>query len=266
MKIGIFDSGLGGLFVMKGIGKKLPKYDYVYLGDTLHLPYGDRSPEMIYQLLKNGVEYLFKKNCKLIIVACNTASAKALRQIQQEYLPEHYPDRRVLGVIIPAIEESLDAKRVGVLGTMATVESKTYIKEFKKAAPKIRVFQQAAPLLVPFIENGEWELIKPVLKEYLEPLISKDIDTLVLGCTHYPLIKDEVKNIVGKNIRVVCQDEFIHRKLKEYLDRHPEIDSKLTKKGTREFLITEKTDHFEKLAKSWFSKKIELKVVELPSL
>ncbi len=264
MKIGIFDSGVGGLFVMKSVVEKLPEYDYVYLGDTKHLPYGDRSPETIYQLLKNGIHFLFKQNCNLIIVACNTASAEALRRIQQEYLPKYYPKRRVLGVIVPAIEESLESKRVGILATAATVTSKTYEKEFKKVNPSIRVYQQPAPLLVPLIENGEWDLVTPILTEYLKPLLAKKIDTLILGCTHYPILKKEIRKIIGKDIKLVCQDEFIHKKTKEYLSRHPEIKDPLSRKGTREFLITEKTAHFERLAKKWFNPSIKLKVIEVP--
>ncbi len=266
MKIGIFDSGLGGLFTMKSIVSHLPEYDYVYLGDTIHLPYGDKSKDAIYSFLKNGVSLLFQKDCALIIVACNTASAEALRRIQQEYLPAHYPDRRVLGVIIPAIEESLNADRVGILGTTATVESKTYEKKFKKASTHIRVFQQAAPLLVPFIENGEWELVKPVLKEYLKPLLEKKIDTLVLGCTHYPILKKEIREYIGPNIKLVSQDEFINKKVADYLKRHTEIEQRLTKRQTREFMISKKTDHFEKLAREWFSPSIKLEVVEIPEI
>lgn len=263
MKIGIFDSGLGGLFTMKSIVAALPEYDYVYLGDTIHLPYGDKSQETICSFLQNGVEYLFRQDCALIIVACNTASAEALRHIQQHYLPKHYPDRRVLGVIIPAIEESLEANRVGVLGTLATVESKTYEKEFKKASTHIRVFQQAAPLLVPFIETGEWELIKPVLAGYLKPLLEKEIDTLVLGCTHYPILKKEIREIIGEEIKLISQDEFIYKKIADYLKRHPEMETRLHKKGTQLFYVTEKTGHFEKLAKDWFHENIDLGVVDL---
>ncbi len=266
MKIGIFDSGLGGLFIMKSIVSSLPQYDYIYLGDTLRLPYGDRDQATIQTFLRNGVDYLFKQGCVLIIVACNTASAEALRQIQQTYLPECYPDRRVLGVIIPAIEEAMRGDRVGVLGTMATVKSRTYEKEFKKKSSHIRVFQQAAPLLVPMIENGEWNLIEPVLREYLQPLLEKDIDTLVLGCTHYPILKKEIRNIIGPEVHLVCQDEFIDKKLEDYLKRHPEISDRLSSNGTREFTITKTSEHFEKLAKEWFNKDIELKVIEIPEI
>lgn len=264
MKIGIFDSGLGGLFTMKSIISELPEYDYVYLGDTKHLPYGDKSGETIYSLLESGVAFLLNSGCALVIVACNTASAEALRGIQQNFLPKHYPDRRVLGVIIPAIEEALGGDRVGVLATSATVLSRTYEREFKKASTHIRVFQQAAPLLVPFIENGQWDLLRPILKQYLDPLIEKDIDTLVLGCTHYPIIKDDIKALIGPKIRLISQDEFMHAKIRDYLNRHPEIESKLSKNASREFFLTEKTTHFEKLAYQWFTPEIEIQVIELP--
>jgi glutamate racemase len=251
---------------MKSIVSQLPEYDYIYLGDTKHLPYGDKSSETICGLLENGVDFLFKQGCALVIVACNTASAEALRSIQQNYLPKHYPDRRVLGVIIPAIEEALGADRVGVLATTATVESRTYEKEFKKASTHIRVFQQAAPLLVPFIENGEWELAKPVLRQYLAPLMEKNIDTLILGCTHYPIIKDEIRTIIGPNIKLISQDEFMHAKIRDYLSRHPEIETLLSKNSTRRFLLTEKTAHFEKLAQSWFTPDINIEVVIVPQI
>lgn len=264
MKIGVFDSGLGGLFILKSVAENLPEYDYVYLGDTLHLPYGEKTQEAICALVQQGIEYLLQQDCALIIVACNTASAEALRQVQQKYLPIHYPDRRVLGVIIPAIEESSGTKRVGVLGTTATVASRAYEKEFKKTNPDIEIFQQAAPLLVPYIENGQWELIPPVLEEYLQPLLEKQIDTLVLGCTHYPLLKNEIRGIIGPKIRIVSQDEFLHKKVQNYLERHPEIDTRLSKNRTRAFFITKKTEHFEKLAKEWFNENTQLQVVKIP--
>ena len=248
---------------MKTIVSALPDYDYVYLGDTVNLPYGDKDQEAICSFLQNGVEFLFQQDCALIIVACNTASAEALRYIQQTFLPKRYPDRRVLGVIIPAVEESLGSDRVGVLGTVATVKSKTYEKEFKKASTHIRVFQQEAPLLVPCIENGEWDLIPPLLKQYLKPLLEKKIDTLVLGCTHYPILKKEIREIIGPHIKLISQDEFIHVKVADYLRRHPEIESKLGKTGSRDFYLTQKTDHFEALAKEWFSQDIKLVVVTI---
>ncbi len=265
MKIGIFDSGLGGLFTMHAIVTALPEYDYVYFGDTIHLPYGDRSEKEIYTFLKNAVAYLFQKDCALVLVACNTASARALRRIQQEYLPAHFPDRRVLGVIVPNIEEALHAKKVGILATRATIKSNTYPIEFKKIYPRTRVFQEAAPLLVPMIEAGAYTTITPVLTKYLAPLLKKNIDTLILACTHYPIIKKEIRDLVSTDVHVICQDEFISKKLKSYLTRHLEIKSKLSKKKTRKFLVTKKTKHFESLARKWFGRNIHLELVKLSS-
>ncbi len=252
MKIGIFDSGLGGLYTARSIIKHLPGYSYVYLGDTKNLPYGDKSPARIYTLLRAGVEFLFEQDCSIVIVACNTASTEALRKIQQEYLTQHYPDRKVLGVIVPTIEETLGAKKVGVIATNATVASGSYPQEIKKVNKKVQVFQEAAPTLVPIIENGEKHLIRPFLEKYLAPLCKKKIDTLILGCTHYPIVKNTIKTIVGKNVKVVSQDEFIYKKLRDYLHRHVEIADFLDKKKRRTFFVTEKTKHFEHLAKLWF--------------
>lgn len=251
---------------MKNIVENLPQYDYVYLGDTLHLPYGDKSPETICSLLQNGVDYLFKQECALIIVACNTASAEALRYVQQKYLPTHYPDRRVLGVIVPTIEESIPTNRIGVLGTTATVESRTYEKEFKKVSEHTQVFQQAAPLLVPMIENAELHLVEPVLKKYLKPLLEQQIDTLILGCTHYPILKKQIRDIIGPDIKLICQNEFIDKKLKHYLLRHSEIETRLTKTGTQRFTITKTNEHFEKFAREWFSLNINLEMIEIPEV
>ncbi|MFH1246327.1 MAG: hypothetical protein V1489_00940 [Candidatus Liptonbacteria bacterium] len=195
-KIGVFDSGVGGLLIMKALVKNLPEYDYVYLGDTARVPYGNRSQEIIYQFLEEAVEYLFNKNCSLIIVACNTASAEALRRIQREYLPEYYPGRRVLGVIIPTAEEALPIRRknknqnadnnagnkhkkIGILATEGTVSSEAYVREIKKINSRISVFQEPAPLLVPLIENGGLKWTDPILESYLRPLLKKKIDTLI---------------------------------------------------------------------------------------
>lgn len=266
MKIGIFDSGLGGLFVAKALIKELPQYDYVYLGDTKRVPYGNRSRETVHQFLKEAVEYLFSRDCELIIVACNTASAEALRKIQQEYLPKHYPKRRVLGVIIPTAEVALkngEAKRIGVLATQGTVRSQAYVHELKKIAPRIEVFQQAAPLLVPLIESNSIKFANPILSSYLKPLLKKNIDTLILGCTHYPILKSQIKRLCGAGIKVISQDEVIPKKLFDYLQRHSEIEKKLTKKRQRSFLVTDLTDATEALAKKWFGKNIPFQIVTI---
>ncbi len=263
MNIGIFDSGLGGLYTMQSIVKKIPEYNYVYLGDTLHLPYGVRSHAEIYRFLKEALMYLFEQDCTLIIVACNTASAQALRRVQREFLPKHFPDRRVLGVIVPNIEEAMGVKRVGILATTATVQSKTYPKEFKKYAKDTKIFQIAAPRLVPMIESGKLSKLTPVLKSYLTPLLDKNIDALILACTHYPIIKKQIRAITGKKIKVICQDEFIAKKIQNYLARHKDIQKKLTKKKERQFFVTKKTPYFEGLAKKWFGRNISLKQVAL---
>jgi len=266
MRIGFFDSGLGGLLILKSVIKKLPSYDYLYLGDTKRVPYGNRSQETIYEFTKKAVEYLFSQNCQLIILACNTASAQALRKIQQEYLPKYYPSRRVLGVIIPTVETVLENKkisRVGVLATLSTVNSKSFVKEFKKAKPNIKIFQQAAPLLVPLIENDGLKYSQPILKEYLKPLLNKKVEAIVLGCTHYPMLKNKIRKMVGRNIKVISQDELIPKKLDNYLKRHPEIEHKLRKNRQQTFAVTDLTPNFQKIAKKWFKNNICLTLVNL---
>lgn len=260
MKIGVFDSGLGGLLILRALKKELPQYDYVYLGDTQRVPYGNRSHETIYRFLEEAVDYLFKENCGLIVVACNTASAEALRKIQQQYLPKHYPKRRVLGVIIPTAEEVLkvkNVKRIGVLATQATVGSGAYVREVKKLNQKIKVFQSAAPLLVPLVENDGIKWSEPILKAYLQPLLKEKVDTIILGCTHYPILKTKIRRLAG--VRVISQDECLPRKLKDYLRGHTEIEKQLTKKHTVKLLVTDITPSFIATTRNWFNGKAKLK-------
>ncbi len=203
--IGIFDSGFGGIQILKHIVKELPEYDYIYLGDTARVPYGNRSQEIIYEFSIQAVDFLFEKGCQLIIFACNTASSKALRKIQREYLPKKYPGRKVLGVIVPASEAAVlktKNKRIGVIGTQATVNSKAFKRELNKLDPKIKVFQKACPLLVSMVEAGEHssKKTKVILGKYLKPLIDKKIDTLILGCTHYGIMEREIKKITDNGI------------------------------------------------------------------
>ncbi len=263
--IGVFDSGFGGLTVFRELVKQLPQYDYIYLGDSARAPYGNRSQDLIFKFTQQAVDYLFRQGCELIILACNTASAEALRKIQQEYLPKNYPSRRVLGVIRPTVEEAARMtknNKIGVIGTKATVFSKAYVKELEKLNPDIKVFQQACPLLVPIIEAGEHnrEDTDLILKKYLMPLLKQDIDTLILGCTHYSIIKDKIKKLVG-DIQLVSQEEIISPKLADYLKRHPEIEKKLGKTGKRIFLTTDLTDKFQKLGSQFFGEKIFPEVV-----
>lgn len=264
MKIGIFDSGLGGLVVGRAIIKQLPGYDYVYLGDTARVPYGSRSQKTVYEFTHQAVKYLFEQDCQLVILACNTASAQALRRIQREFLPKAYPDRRVLGVIIPTLE-AIDSRHqsIGIIGTSGTIHSGIYKKELKKLWPKAKVYQQASPLLVPLIENNELALARPFLQRYLRPLLAKQIDTLVLGCTHYPLLKAEIKKVLGPQIKIICQTDTVPEKLESYLVRHPEIDERLSKKHSRTFLVTDLNQDFKKVAQKLFGKPLKFKVVAL---
>ena len=262
--IGIFDSGFGGLNIMKGIAKELPEYDYIYLGDTARVPYGNRSREIIYEFTKQAVDFLFSKNCELIIFACNTASSDALRRIQQEYLPSQYPGKKVLGVIIPAVEFAVTKtknKRIGIVATEGTVSSESFIRELLKIDRDIKIYQNACPLLVPIIEAGEHnsKIVDVLLKKYLKPLIDKKIDTLILGCTHYGILESRIRKIVGKDVNVISEEKIVAKKLKDYLLRHSEIEKKLTKNRMRDFYSTDLTEKFDILGSKFFGNKIQAK-------
>lgn len=248
-KIGIFDSGFGGLTVLKEVISQLPDYDYIYLGDTARAPYGSRSSEEIYQFTEDAVEYLFGNGCELIILACNTVSAEALRRIQQEYLPRRHPNKRVLGVIVPTaeklFEDNVDCK-VGIIATEATVHSGAYIREIGKLAPHIEIVQAAAPGLVPLIEAGifQGEEIDRCLDLYLGPLVGENIEALIMGCTHYGHIESEISRFLGPTVRIYNQATTVAEKLRDYLSCHPEISSVLTKGKSVEFLCTGDVDKF----------------------
>lgn len=266
MKIGIFDSGIGGLIVARSLIEALPAYDYLYLGDTARVPYGNRSQETIYQFSREAVEYLFAHDCGLIIIACNTASAEALRRIQQEYLPAQYPNRKVLGVLIPAAEAAVQATRnqqIGIIATASTVNSGAFEREILKLLPSAKVHQVAAPLLVPMIENNSVDLLDTTLPQYLKPLISQGIDTLILGCTHYPAIKDQIRSQLPSSIQIISQDEILPGKLSEYVQRHPEVSNKLTQQQYREFLVTDLTQHLPALSAQLFGQPINFKLVHI---
>lgn len=260
--IGVFDSGLGGLTVFKYFLKELPDYNYIYLGDNARLPYGAKSPENIYNYTREAVDFLFKAGCNLIIIACNTASAQALHRLQTEYLPKHYPNRRILGVIRPlaeAIANNKKYKRVGVLGTKATVKSNAYEIELKKINPELEIFQQSAPLLVPLIEEGWLKRpeTKMILKKYLHPLKIKQIDALILGCTHYPFLYKEADKIMGGRIAVPHPGKIIADSLKEYLKRHDELGLTPDAKPTRRYCATDNPELFKSLAENFLEKKID---------
>jgi glutamate racemase len=276
MKIGIFDSGLGGLIVTKAIHKAMPEYDYVYLGDTKRVPYGNRSHETVFEFTKQGVDYLFRKeNCAIVIIACNTASARALREIQEEYMPaynamrsiagrpKNYPDRKVLGVLIPSAEEAAKFKRVGIIATTGTVSSLAFSTEIKKLNKNTKIFQNSAPMLVPLAEEGEIKSAIPFIEKYLQPFLNKKIDALVLGCTHYPIFKNQIRKILGKKVKVLSQDEIIPKKLKNYLARHKEIQKELSQKHTARILVTDVTQNMTKLTKKWFGTKTKPRFTKL---
>lgn len=251
MNIGVFDSGLGGLTVLKALLKELPEYNYVYLGDNARVPYGNRSPEIIYQFTKEAVDFLSGKNCKIIIVACNTSTATSLKRIQTEYMPDSYPDLKILGVIKPVVERigEMNLSRIGVIGTKATVNSGAFIREINKVLPKAKIFQQACPLLVPYIEDSmrNKKVLELLLKEYLKPLIKKKIGGLILACTHYEIIEKEIKEIIGEKVKVVSEGKAAACKLKDYLKRHPEIESKLEKQGNIEYNFTDPSSDYKNL-------------------
>jgi glutamate racemase len=266
--IGIFDSGIGGLTVTKEVLRQLPGYQLLYLGDIARTPYGNRSQDLIYQFTEQAVDYLFKQGCQLIIIACNTASAEALRKIQQEWLPKNYPDRRVLGVIRPVVEEAAQASRygrIGVIGTRGTIISGAYERELKAQEPKVKVFQQACPLLVPLVEEGQTKRAETtkILRNYLRPLKNQKIDTLILGCTHYPILLKQIQKICGQNIKVLDSAQIVAEKLQDYLKRHPEIESKIEKGSNHRFLVTDLTEKFQENAEDWLGQRIKLEKIEL---
>lgn len=261
--IGIFDSGYGGLTVFKSIVEKLPGYNYIYLGDNARAPYGDHSFETVYQYTLECVEWLFDQGCPLIILACNTASAKALRSIQQRILPERYPDRRVLGVIRPTAEiigDFTTSNVIGVLGTRGTVNSKSYLLEINKFFPEVTVHQQSCPMWVPLVENNEHlnSGADYFVEKYLSELFSKDtnIDTILLACTHYPLLIPKIEKIIPHHINLVWQGDIVADSLALYIQNHPKIASALTTDGARNFFTTGDQLTFDNHASVFFNEPI----------
>jgi glutamate racemase len=253
--IGVFDSGYGGLTILNEIRKEMPQYDYIYLGDNARAPYGSRSFKVVYEFTVQSVEKLFKLGCPLVILGCNTASAKALRSVQRYYLPRYAPDRRVLGVIIPTAEvvgQMSRTQHIGVLATEGTISSESYNMEIVKQSPKAVVTGLACPMWVPIIENGEAD--KPgadyFVKDSIDKLMAMDplIDTIILGCTHFPLLMDKIKKYVPENVKLVPQGKYIARSLQDYLRRHYEMREKITMNGTCTYYTTEQADKFQESA------------------
>lgn len=268
--IGVFDSGFGGLTVLKEIVKEMPQYDYLYLGDNARAPYGSRSFETVYEYTLECVKHLFDMGCELVILACNTASAKALRTIQQKDLPKIAPNKRVLGVIRPTTEIIGNYTRsgnVGVLGTAGTVSSGSYLVEIEKFFPELKVYQEACPMWVPLIENNEYqnEGADFFIKKHVTNLMQQQlhIDAIILGCTHYPLIIDKIKKYLPINVELLSQGPIVAKGLYEYLQRHPEIESQCSKSGTVSFYTTDLPETFDKAATLFYGESVKSKHLAL---
>lgn len=268
--IAVFDSGYGGLTVLDKLRKQMPEYDFLYLGDNARTPYGTRSFDIVYEYTLQAVKKLFSMGCHLVILACNTASAKALRNIQQKDLPLIAPEKRVLGVIRPSAEAVANytkTKKVGVLGTIGTVQSLSYPIELKKQNEALEVFQEACPMWVPLVENGEGEnegadyFIKKNVHQLMNQ--NKDIDTIILGCTHYPLLLNKIEQYLPSSVRVISQGDIVASSLKDYLKRHPEMDIKCSKGGITQFYTTENVEKFKQTAGYFLNEEISVNSLHL---
>lgn len=268
--IGVFDSGYGGLTILNKIREVLPQYDYIYLGDNARTPYGTRSFEIVYEFTLQAVNKLFEMGCHLVILACNTASAKALRSIQMNDLPDIDPDRRVLGVIRPTVEcigNITQSRHIGILATAGTIKSESYPLEVHKLFPDIHVNGVSCPMWVPLVENNEAqnEGTDYFIRKYIDLLLQKDeqIDTVILGCTHYPILLPKIMKYIPNNIRVIAQGEYVAESLKDYLSRHPEMDAKCTKNGDCQFFTTEAEEKFIESASTFLNQQISVKRISL---
>ena len=268
--IGIFDSGYGGLTILKEIEKLLPEYNFIYLGDNARAPYGNRSFETVYKYTLEAVTKLFELNCNIILLACNTASAKALRTIQQKDLEIIAPGRRVLGVIRPcteAIDSISTSKHIGILGTVGTIKSHSYVIEIEKMYPHITVVQEACPMWVPLVENNESfsDGANYFVRKNITNLLNKDIaiDTIILGCTHYPLLINKIKQYTPQGITIMNQGEIVAKSFQNYLMRHPELESQCIKKGERQYYTTDSIELFDTMGSLFIEKPIESKQIVL---
>ena len=268
--IGVFDSGYGGLTILDKIREVLPEYDYIYLGDNARAPYGTRSFEVVYEFTRQAVNKLFDMGCHLVILACNTASAKALRSIQMNDLTQIDPARRVLGVIRPTVEcvgEISKNQHIGVLATAGTIKSESYPLEIHKLFPEIQVSGTACPMWVSLVENNESqdEGADYFIRKYIDQLLSKDpqIDTVILGCTHFPILLPKIRQYIPDHISVIAQGEYVAESLKDYLKRHPEMDAKCTKNGNCQFYTTEAEEKFSESASTFLKQQISVKHITL---
>lgn len=268
--LGVFDSGYGGLTVLREFVNRLPQYDYLYLGDNARAPYGTRSFETVYRYTLQCVTWLLQQNCPLVILACNTASAKALRTIQQTDLPRLHPTARVLGVIRPTSEiigRHTDTNSIGILATNGTVQSKSYELEIEKFFPGVKISQEACPMWVPLVENNEHRAAGAdyFVQKHLNNILNadKNIDTLLLACTHYPLLKEKIAQHLPAHVKLLSQGEIVAHSLQDYLQRHPEIETKLSAKGRRIFCTTDSADEFTRKASLFFGEAITGRHIDL---
>lgn len=268
--IGVFDSGYGGLTILEKIREALPEYDYIYLGDNARSPYGTRSFEIVYEFTLQAVSKLFEMGCHLVILACNTASAKALRSIQMNDLPHIDPDRRVLGVIRPTVEcigNITRTRHIGLLATAGTIKSESYPLEVHKLFPDITVNGVACPMWVPLVENNEAqsEGADYFIRKYIDLLLQKDalIDTVILGCTHYPILLPKIRQYIPSHIRIIAQGEYVAESLKDYMNRHPEMDAKCTRGGNCTFYTTEAEEKFIESASTFLQQQVSVKRITI---
>lgn len=268
--IGVFDSGYGGLTILRELVNRLPEYDYLYMGDNARAPYGPRSFDTVYNYTLQSVQWFFEQGCELVILACNTASAKALRTIQQKDLPKLDPHKRVLGVIRPTTEVIGHYSKsgcVGILGTTGTVVSESYPIEIAKFFPSLKVYQEACPMWVPLIENNEYD--KPgadyFIQQHLNRLFqqSPDIDTLLLACTHYPLLIEKIRQFSPEGTTILSQGSIVAESLKAYLQRHSDMEARCSKNGTRTFFTTDSVFDFDNHASIFFGEKLSSRHLEL---
>lgn len=276
--IGIFDSGLGGLTILRRILNIMPEYDYVYTGDNARVPYGNKSSEFIYEYTRQGVDSLMKQGCQIVIIACSTASSQSLRRLQQEWLPQNYPDRKILGVVIPIAEAAIECieqepsrkrpkkNKIGIIGTSATIDSGVFEEELYKLRKDIKVYSQSSPLLVPLVEEG-WlkrRETRMILKYYLRPLKRERVNHLILGCTHYPVLHDTIADIMGPQCNIIDPPRPVADKLRGYLEKHPEIKKKISQNKNRTFYTTDDPDKFQKLGPRFLGQPLpEVKKVDL---
>lgn len=268
--IGVFDSGYGGLTILRQIRKIMPQYDYLYLGDNARTPYGTRSFDIVYEFTLQAVRYLFEQGCHLVILACNTASAKALRSIQQEDLPKLDPKRRVLGVIRPTVEvvgSISKTRHIGIMATPGTILSRTYELEIAKLSPDIQVTGEACPMWVPLVENEEYDSPGAdfFVRERIESLLHRDplIDSVILGCTHYPLLIGKIRKYMPEGVNIIEQGSYVAQSLENYLGRHPEIKESITTGGTARYLTTEQAEAFQSKAAIFMGSQLDAERVQL---